>query len=213
MGPTEIVARRVRALRAERDWSAQQLADELNKIGVDWNRGVVSKLETGRRESVSVGELLALAYVLDVSPLTLLLPRENVEYRIAPELAELAVRVGRWLIGLRPLPLRTVDPDARPVHPGATAAREARFFSEIPAYLQSPPETVDEDGMNALRVLANALRRSGKDPAEILRVNTQGFIGDPERLEQVEAQLAELRERLNQLTKGGRRGEPPDQTD
>ena len=44
---------------------------------MDWTRIVVTKLETGRRQSVSVEELLALAYVLNVAPVHLLVPWDD----------------------------------------------------------------------------------------------------------------------------------------
>lgn len=71
-GTTALIASRVRTLRSARQWTAQRLADEMNHVGIDWNRGVVSKLETGRRESVTVDELLGLAAALAVAPSALL---------------------------------------------------------------------------------------------------------------------------------------------
>lgn len=69
---TAQVAQHVRELRNARRWSAQRLADELSKNGADWNRQVIAKLETGRRESISVGELMTLCAVLEVTPTYLL---------------------------------------------------------------------------------------------------------------------------------------------
>jgi len=69
---TATVAKRMRELRREKGWTAEQLTEELEGKGVHWNRGVVTKLETNRRESVSVAELLGLAAVFEVSPLDLL---------------------------------------------------------------------------------------------------------------------------------------------
>lgn len=66
------VANRMRSLRGARQWSAERLAEEMSAMGVDWNRGIVSKLETGRRENVTVDELVALGSLLDVSPMELM---------------------------------------------------------------------------------------------------------------------------------------------
>lgn len=44
------------------------------RLGIPWDRHIVANLENGRRQAVSVTELLGLAYVLDVSPLHLLVP-------------------------------------------------------------------------------------------------------------------------------------------
>jgi hypothetical protein len=70
MTPTQAVVHWMRALRKSREWSGARLAREMTEIGVAWNRGVVAKLETGRRETVSVDELVALARAFNVSPLT-----------------------------------------------------------------------------------------------------------------------------------------------
>jgi transcriptional regulator with XRE-family HTH domain len=133
--PTRAVAERVRALRAERRWTAQKLADEMTAAGLDWNRGVVTKLETGRRESVSITELLALAFVLDVPPLTLLLPTEDVDYQVTPQVVRAASRVGAWVIAPGPPPTR--DGESVP-HPGEHAERQDRYRRQWPSYLAAP---------------------------------------------------------------------------
>jgi DNA-binding Xre family transcriptional regulator len=67
-----VIAARVRELREKRCWSAARLAREMQHVGVPWERVVVTKLETGRRESVTVVELLAIAAELECCPLHLL---------------------------------------------------------------------------------------------------------------------------------------------
>jgi transcriptional regulator with XRE-family HTH domain len=57
--------------------SAQQLSDEVARLGVTMPRGVIAKLESGIRASVTVDELLALAAALDVPPLWLLFPLDS----------------------------------------------------------------------------------------------------------------------------------------
>lgn len=64
--------------------------------GEHWNRTTVAKLETGRRQSVSVEDLLALAAALDV-PISRLLP-EEVD-RSTPD--EVLARTVRTLTDLR----------------------------------------------------------------------------------------------------------------
>jgi transcriptional regulator with XRE-family HTH domain len=63
--PSQTVAERVRELRRRRDWSAERLGQELKKAGLDWNRSIVANFESGRRPSVSIEEVLALAFVPD----------------------------------------------------------------------------------------------------------------------------------------------------
>lgn len=72
-GPiTAHVADQVRRLRGSKRWTAERLAKEMQANGIDWNRGVVTKLETGNRESVGVDELVVLAELFSVSPLWLM---------------------------------------------------------------------------------------------------------------------------------------------
>lgn len=54
--------------------SAQQLADRCAELGLPINRSVLANLESGRRPSVSVAELLVLARALDTAPALLLFP-------------------------------------------------------------------------------------------------------------------------------------------
>lgn len=82
---TDVIAQRVRELRNKRGWSAQRLAEEMAAIGWPWERMVVTKLENGRRQSVSVEEWLALAYLLDVAPIHLLIPLDDGYVQILPQ--------------------------------------------------------------------------------------------------------------------------------
>lgn len=62
----------MRELRQRRGLTAEQLAERMTEVGVPWNRGVVAKLETGRRQAVSVDELVGLSVVLDTAIAALL---------------------------------------------------------------------------------------------------------------------------------------------
>jgi transcriptional regulator with XRE-family HTH domain len=119
LAPTQAVARRVSELRKERRLTAAQLADRMAKVGIPWNRNVVAKLETGRRENVSVAELLALAAVLDVAPVHLLVPTErDGPYQVTPAIAVEAVQARAWVRGFAGLP--GTDP--------------RRFYAAVPAH-------------------------------------------------------------------------------
>lgn len=85
--------------------TAQELADKLRASGVPWDRGTVTKLETGRRQGVSVTEWLALARALDVAPVHLLIPLEDrALFQVTPNEALPAHRVRPWARGIVPLP-------------------------------------------------------------------------------------------------------------
>lgn len=65
---TATVVANMRRLRKARGWSAQRLTEAVTAAGIAWDRSIVANLENGRRSTVSVDELAALARVLDVEP-------------------------------------------------------------------------------------------------------------------------------------------------
>src|SRR6266540_1077765 len=81
----KLVAERVRQLRRQRNWSAQQLADACADTGMKTlTRGTIAKIESGVRKSVSAAEVQTLATVLGVTPSELLAPeRERADRRLS----------------------------------------------------------------------------------------------------------------------------------
>jgi len=72
---TRHVADHIRSLRAQRRWSARQLAEECARAGAtSLTRGTIAKIESGGRKYVTADELAVLARVLQVSPSALLAP-------------------------------------------------------------------------------------------------------------------------------------------
>lgn len=104
--PTGALAGRVREVRAKRGWSAERLAQEMRGAGIDWSRGVVAKIESGRRQDISVAELLALSYVLEVSPVHMLVPPDDGDepYQVTPQVSVPARQVREWIRGYEMLP-------------------------------------------------------------------------------------------------------------
>jgi transcriptional regulator with XRE-family HTH domain len=76
----------MRALRQAKNYTAEQLAEQVAKFGVPWKRDVVANLENGRRENITVDELAALALALDVPAIELLID-PDLETWIAPHVA------------------------------------------------------------------------------------------------------------------------------
>ncbi|GAA0657231.1 hypothetical protein GCM10009535_40320 [Streptomyces thermocarboxydovorans] len=102
----DTVRERVRELRGRARMSAAELAAELERVGVKWNRSIVANFEGGRRPTLSVVELLALARVLNVSPLNLLVspdaPRDAA-YQVTPEETVSVGDVRRWIAAKGPI--------------------------------------------------------------------------------------------------------------
>lgn len=141
----QTVVDRMKELRRKRGLTAQQLAEQMTRVGVPWEHGVVTKLETRRRKSLSITEWLALACVLDVPPVSLLLPVEDVDYQVTPEITLRASRVGAWIILPEPLPPQVPDQSQGSVpHPGETFARRQRHGAEWPTYLYRPELGYDD---------------------------------------------------------------------
>lgn len=107
---TKLIMDEVTRMRTGLDWSAARLAEEMAAAGVPWTRDVVVNLENGRRKTLAVHEVLALACVLNVNPLALLAPGEGAEAPRIPVLPNvlLSALIARyWLEGKGP-PLRTI---------------------------------------------------------------------------------------------------------
>lgn len=103
---------RLRQVRNHRGWTQEQLAQEMaGRIGHPMNRATIAKIEGGRRP-LEVGELVALAAALGVSPSSLFL-EQDVEYvRLTERIKVKAETAAAWVNGEAPL-----DPkDARIYH-------------------------------------------------------------------------------------------------
>lgn len=101
----QAVAARVSELRKRKDMTAAEVGRRMtDDHGLKWDRFTVANLESGKRQSVTLTEWLALARVLDVSPLHLLVPLEEVEFNVTPKESVPASRARAWLRGAEPLP-------------------------------------------------------------------------------------------------------------
>ena len=104
---TKVIMSAVKSARLAKQplWSAERLAEEMTKVGVPWNADIVVNLEHGRRKSLRVHELLALAWVLDVdNPLDLLVPgartdRDSPMYPVTPDTLLFRDAVRGWVLG------------------------------------------------------------------------------------------------------------------
>jgi transcriptional regulator with XRE-family HTH domain len=107
---TAVIADRVAQLRKERGFTAQRLADELQKLGVDWTRDTVTKFETRRRKLLDVTELLTLATVFEVPPVALLVDPKSPRVQVTPKVEVPLLNALWWLQGLDVLPGQTARP-------------------------------------------------------------------------------------------------------
>lgn len=74
---TRSIAVQVRLKRKALGWSAQALANRCDAAGFPIPRSTIAKLESGRRDSISIAELMILARALGVAPIDLICPPET----------------------------------------------------------------------------------------------------------------------------------------
>lgn len=133
----------------------------MTQAGVPFDKTVVANLETGRRRFVTVSELLALAYVLDVAPVHLLVPIDDdaTAYQAVPGAVAVPPEVARsWVRGFDVIG----DMDIR------------RFASEVPPHeygpdaqgrLTFPQQILQLDKLAEERGLRLVVRTDGKGGA------------------------------------------------
>ncbi|MFC4608808.1 helix-turn-helix domain-containing protein [Streptomyces maoxianensis] len=99
--PTGTIAKRVKEVRKGRGLTAEQLAVRLAEQGFRWDRYTVTKLETGKRQNVTVAELFALGTALNVAPVNLLVPTSGDEndYQVTPAKTATVGDVREWVRG------------------------------------------------------------------------------------------------------------------
>src|SRR5665811_473557 len=79
--PGQLLAANVRAARALRNMSQQDLAERMSVLGQQWSRPTVSQVERAAR-AVSVDELFGLAHALETDILVLLSAPEGFRVQI-----------------------------------------------------------------------------------------------------------------------------------
>lgn len=94
----QVVADQVRHLRGRSGLTQQELADTLG-----WTQSQVARLELGKR-AVTVADLLALSWALDVAPIYLLAGSFTGEIPVIEQLRVPAGDLREWIRGYDPLP-------------------------------------------------------------------------------------------------------------
>lgn len=96
---TERVAGAVRSARGNR--SAQEVADETARLGHPMTRSQIANLESGRKRSLDIAELLVIAAALRTSPVALLYPGPyDHEIEVLPDKFATELEAAEWFSGL-----------------------------------------------------------------------------------------------------------------
>lgn len=150
------VAANVRRVRESRAWSTYELAQKLKQAGRPISASAIAKIERGERR-VDVGDLMALAVVLGVSPSGLMLPvivepLDDVE--ITGSTSVSALDAWEWIDGRGPLSL---PPQSEGTHRMYEAVTTHRLFGR-PHWLAEME--LDEDEGRAPRTRASRMMRA-----------------------------------------------------
>ncbi|WP_159011840.1 helix-turn-helix domain-containing protein [Streptomyces sp. NRRL F-5123] len=102
---TLVAAKRIKSSRIDRKMSAQQLSERCAELGVPIARSVLANLESGRRTSIALHEILVLSRALKVSPISLCFPLGDVEKFIpTPNESVDTWDCFKWFTGEAPFP-------------------------------------------------------------------------------------------------------------
>lgn len=107
---TAVIAGQVQRIRGQRGMSAQQLADATTALGHPVPRSVIANLESGRRDTVSIAELLVLARALRVPPLLLIFPMgHEPTTEVLPDVTVDTWVGAKWFTGETDLPTAVLE--------------------------------------------------------------------------------------------------------
>ena len=151
---TTLIMGAVKRLRTAKGWSAQRRAEEMAAAGVPWNTDIVVNLEHGRRKSLRVHELLALAYVLDAdSPVDLLVgDLFQRPFPVTPRIMLTAYAVRAWCQG-----------ETGPLREWLAGAKEGGGPEDLAARLADMPPDVREQVITFAYSAARAGGTDGQD--------------------------------------------------
>jgi transcriptional regulator with XRE-family HTH domain len=162
---TRVIAQEIRRYRQERGVSAQQLSDACAERGLEISRSTIADLENGRRESISVAELIVVAACLQVSPIMLMLPvlrEETIE--MLPGRTMFTWQAGKWirgdgfLVDIGPDDMLTVDSLGPDEQVSAVALQQmhdgevARWHNNYEALRRESARQVPDDGGDRARL-------------------------------------------------------------
>lgn len=129
---TRATGRQIRKYRDELKISAQELADRMaQETGASYTRTQVTNLESGRREAITIGEVIAFARILGVAPILLVLPLgADQDVEVLPDVREDPWTAYRVFVGTLPWGALVDDPASQ----DARAAAYLEGSSVIDAY-------------------------------------------------------------------------------
>jgi len=150
------IAGEVRRHRARLGMSAQQLSDKCAELGMPIQRSVLSNLESNRRTTITIAEILVLAAALQVPPGVLIFPAGYFNYaEVTPGRSVPAQAAVGWLAGT--IRFGNEDPAFYHSHPFFKVRRHDELGSASTARTRSTPVHTTTSPQMKRRILTMAL--------------------------------------------------------
>ncbi|MEV5711243.1 helix-turn-helix transcriptional regulator [Actinoallomurus sp. NPDC052274] len=192
-----VAASEIKRHRGRRGLSAQQVADACSEYGVSMKRSVIANLESGRRPTLSVIELVVLAKILRVAPIQLLLPIGHAEeVEILPGQVMSTWDAAKWFAGDQPLPHVDAEGNRLPIDPEDLAAWNSGappvpYFRRLDQLITAR-EVALSDAAAAHRSARAALSEEQRD---IMKIRAES---EERRVREIEREIQRGRKHLRQ---------------
>jgi transcriptional regulator with XRE-family HTH domain len=198
---SEVLPSRLTSLRNHRGWSQLEFADKLAEAGWPVNRSGITKIEAGSR-GVGIDELVVMAFVLGVSPASLLVPPTvGAEVALTPTRSVDTLLAWRWLTGRGFLPSSL---DA--LHDSMARAFTGRTTIEPEAVADRRfAELAEPDAISAAEEIVPGLRQLVRQVDSLAYVATSTATGREDWSAAIEGELTEVRELATEVLNRVRR--------
>jgi transcriptional regulator with XRE-family HTH domain len=165
---TTLTARQIRHYRERLNMSAEHFAAAVELAGLPYTRAQVANLESGRRTTLTIGEVLIFSKVLGVPAMQLLFPADLTELvEVLPGFRVTMREASRFFLDGRLVELMSTAPDAAPPLANEVA-------SEAIEEVRKWPPTVDlttaAQALGIGRTKAYEMARLGTFPIRLLRM-------------------------------------------
>jgi transcriptional regulator with XRE-family HTH domain len=197
-----LAAREIRRHRERQrpKMSVQKLADKTDELGMLIPRSVLANLESGRRDTISVAEVLVLAAALDVTPIDLICPAGfDKQTEMLPGAMMDPLSAMRWFTGEWKLDIH--DDGVLTMRTPGSGERSSANLLKYHDQLLSKLDSEEAKAREALRAVADAVGEEADESARaaardlMIRVEEwREFIREPLRQTRTE-----MRERGMQL--------------
>jgi hypothetical protein len=188
---TTRIAAEIKRLRGDR--SGQWLSDRTAELGHRVSRSTISEIETGRRKSITVADLILLAWALRVPPIRLLYPKlPDGPVEVVPGRSEPSIRAATWFSGEEPfISYIGAKADAADPDEWDRKRQELNEITEGAQVVQLSRERITLESKIDTLVKLVARLRSSDDPS-----HADSFVSEVERAQD---QLMAVNDRLRQV--------------